>query len=224
VRRLALLLLVLPLAAACGGSDEKSAPATTIRADPGQAVVAAALRAAANDDRKALWNLLSTASRKRLGGFEAFRREGARALERALAPFAGEEPVPFVSQSVSAPFGVVAIRSGARALAFPLRHEHGAWRIETAGPLAFRILSPPPGSKGAVTQIAAEVRSPGVVDDAVVWVDGRLVLPTLAPAQGKATVFASLPRPLSAGRHAAVVYAVQGNDAGAAAWTFSASG
>jgi hypothetical protein len=223
MRRLVLVLLVLPLAA-CGGSDEKSAPTATVPADPGRVAVSALIAAAQKDDTKAMWDLLSKRSQQRLGGYEAFRREEAPALKRALAPFGGKAPAPFVSQSVSDPFGIVAIRNGQNALAFPLRHEHGAWKIEAAGPLAFRILSPAPGSKSAVTQVAAEVRSPGLVDDAVVWVDGRLVPPTLAPTKGKATVFAALGRPLSPGTHAAVVYAVQGDDAGAEAWTFSASG
>jgi hypothetical protein len=105
-----------------------------------------------------------------------------------------------------------------------VRSEGGNWKIETPGPLTFKILSPQPGSKGSVEQIAVEVDSPGVVDDAVVWIDGKLVRPTLAPAQGRATVFANLDRPLKPGAHIAVVYAQEGNDASAQAWTFNASG
>jgi hypothetical protein len=228
VRRLVLapLLLVLPLAAACGGGGKEAAPATTGAAapDPGKAALVALVRAAVRDDRKALWNLLSTESQKRLGGYDMFKAEGADALERALAPFARTEPTPFVSQSISAPFGIVAVRSGEKALAFPLRQEDGTWKVLAPGPLTFKVLAPAPGSKSAVSQIAVEVRSPGEVDDAVVWVDGRLIPPTLAPTQGRATVFASLARALAPGTHAAVVYAVDGNDASAEAWTFSASG
>jgi hypothetical protein len=217
---------VLPLAAACGGGHEKSAPtaSTDVAADPGKAALTALVRAAKKDDGKAMWNLLSTASQRRLGGYESFRTGGAEALERSLAPFADKDLEPFVSQSVSAPFGIVAVRSGTNALVFPLRHEQGAWKIETSGPLTFQIIGPSPGSTGRVSQVAVEVGSPGVVDDAVVWVDGELIPPTLAPAKGRATVFASLARALPPGTHAAVVYAVQGNDAGAEAWTFNASG
>ena len=89
------------------------------------------------------------------------------------------------------------------------------------------VPDPQPASRARrarVSQIAVAVRSPGVVDDAIVWVDGKLIPPTLAPARGRATVFASLTRALPPGTHAAVVYAVDGNDAGAEAWTFNASG
>jgi hypothetical protein len=224
VRRLAFVLVLLPLAAACGSSDKSSTPATstTASADPGKAAIVALFQAAAKDDRKALWNLLSRQSQKRLGGYDMFRSQGAEAMERALVPFANKDLTPFISQSLSQRFGVVAIRSGAKALAFPLRNESGQWRIETPGPLVFRILGPRPGSRGQVSQIAFEVHSPGVVGDAVVWVDGRLVRPTLAPAKGRATVFASLRRPLAPGTHIAVGYAEEGDQASAEAWTFTA--
>jgi hypothetical protein len=223
VRRLVLVLVLLPLAA-CGGSDKNSTPgtSTTASADPGKAAIVALFQAAAKDDRKALWNLLSTESQKRLGGYDTFRSQGAEAVERALVPFANKDLTPFISQSLSRQFGVVAIRSGAKALAFPLRNENGQWKIETPGPLVFRILGPQPGSTEQVSQIAFEVNSPGVVDDAVVWVDGRLVRPTLAPAKGRATVFASLRRPLAPGTHIAVGFAQEGNEASAEAWTFAA--
>jgi hypothetical protein len=227
VRRLAFVfVLVLPLAAACGGGGNKAAPSTTTAApdDPGKATVVALFRAAGNDDRRALWNLLSNASRKRLGGYDTFRREGAVVMERALAPFGSTPPEPFISQGISQHFGVVAIRRGSKVLAFPLRNQGGVTKIETPGPLVIRILSPAPGSRGSVSQVAVEVHSPGVVDDAVVWVDGNLVRPTLAPRRGKATVFASLTKPLPRGPHVAVVYAEEGNDASAEAWSFNASG
>jgi hypothetical protein len=223
---MALLVLLLPLAAACGGGGKNAAPSTTAAApdDPGKAAIVALFRAAGKDNRRALWNLLSTASRKRLGGYDTFHREGAVVMERALAPFGSKPPEPFISQGISQNFGVVAIRRGSKVLALALRNQGGVTKIETPGPLVFRILSPTPGSKGSVSQVAVEVHSPGLVDDAVVWVDGNLVRPTLAPKRGKATVFASLAKPLPGGPHVAVVYAEEGNDASAEAWSFSASG
>jgi hypothetical protein len=226
VRRLALALALLPLAAACGGGDKSTAPptSTTASADPGKAAIVALFQAASKDDRKALWNLLSKESQQRLGGYDRFESQTAAAMERALVPFANKNLMPFISQNISPQFGVVAVRSGTKALAFPLRHENGAWKIETPGPLVFQILAPQPGSTGGVSQVAVEVHSPGVVDDALVWVDGKFVRPTLAPKRGTATVFANLAKPLSRGAHIAVVYAEEGNDASAEAWTFNASG
>jgi hypothetical protein len=230
MRRLALALLLLPLAAACGGgSTKKSAsppppPSTSAPSDPGRAAVAALFRAASHDDKRALWKLLSTRSQQRLGGYATFARRGAAALERSLAPFGSTSPVPFISQGLSEQFGVVAIQRGTRALAFTVRNQNGVTKIELSSPLKIRIFGPAPGSTGAVTQIAVDVHSKGVVDDAVVWLDGQLLHPTLAPARGKATVFVALGKPLPKGPHVAVVYAEEGNEANAEAWSFNASG
>src|SRR5262249_39786484 len=177
-------------------------PTTTSgQADPGKAAVAALFQATSNRDTKALWNLLSKESQTRLGGYDAFKSQDASIMERALAPFASRPVTPFISQSISQQFATVAIRSGAKGPASPLRHEDGAWKIETPGPLVFRIISPQPGSTGTVDQIALEVDSKGVIDDALVWVDGKFVRPTLAPTQGRATVFANLTSSLASGVH-----------------------
>jgi|SRR5581483_3720403 len=224
MRKLALALVLVPAVAACGGGGAKeSAPPTSTAApsDPGRAAVAELFRAASHDDKRALWNLISTRSQQRLGGYAAFARQGAATLERSLAPFGSSPPAPFVSQGLSQQFGVVAIRRGTRVLAFAVRNQHGVTKIELSSPLKFRILGPAPGSTGSVRQVAVDVRSSGVVDDAVVWLDGQAVRPTLAPARGKATVFVAFAKPLPKGPHVAVVYAEEGNGAGAEAWSFT---
>jgi hypothetical protein len=224
VRRAALFLLVLPLiVVACGGGGGKKS-STSRDADPGKEAVGALLAAAQAKNAKAIWDLLSTPSQQRLGPtYGAFAARTAPQIERALKPFESASVTPFVSQSVSQLFGVVAIRNGAKALAFPLRSENGHWRIETPGPIAIQVLGPQPGSSGAVAQIGAEVRSPGVLDDAVVFVDGQTVRPTLAPRKGTATVFANLKEALPPGTHIAVVFAEEGTNASALAWSFDAT-
>ncbi len=224
MRRFLALLAVLPLAvAACGGSGKK-ATTTTAVADPGKAAIAALIQAAAHDNRKALWNLLSKPSQQRLGPtYASFAPASAPQIEAALKPFENRSLTPFISQSVSQQFGIVAIHSGARALAFPLRRENGAWKIETPGPVQFQILGPQPGSHGVVAQIGVEVRSPGVLGDAIVFVDGKPVQPNLTPTPKNATVFANLKPALPAGVHIAVVYAEEGTNASALAWTFTAT-
>lgn len=230
MRRLALLLVLVPLAAACGGGSKGSAqpttPATTgIQApDPGKQAFATLVRAAVQTDRKAMWNALSKPSQKRLGPYSTFAETTAPAIAGALLPFENKQLVPFISRNLTREFGVVAVRSGTKALAFPIRNENGTWKIETPGPVVFRILGPLPGSNSAVSQIGVAVKAPRNVDDAVVWVDGKLVRPTLAPGKNEATVFANLPGSLPKGAHIAVVYAQAGNDASAEAWTFNASG
>ena len=94
-------------------------------------------------------------------------------IERALEAVRDQGADAVISQNVSQQFGLVAVRSGAKALAFPLRREGGAWKVETPGPITFQILGPQPGSSGAVAQVAVEVKSPGVIGDAVLFVDGK---------------------------------------------------
>ena len=229
MRRAVPILLVLPLVAvACGGGggggNTTQSPTSSRSADPGKAAVGALLHAAQTKDAKAMWALLSTPSQQRLGPtYAAFASRAAPRIEQALVPFENASVTPFISQSVSQLFGIVAIRSGTKALAFPLRNENSKWKIETPGPITIQVLGPQPGSSSPVAQIGAEVRSPGVLGDAIVFVDGQPVRPTLAPGKGNATVFANLAKPLSPGSHIAVVYAEEGKDASALAWTFDAT-
>ncbi len=227
MRRFSPLLVVVPLVAvACGsGGGYKTSPSTTTAsADPGKAAVAGLVQAAVHDNRKALWNLLSKPSQKRLGPtYAAFAAGSALVIERALKPFENRALTPFISQNVSQQFGLVAVRSGAKALAFPLRREGRAWKVETPGPIQFQILGPQPGSSGPVAQVAVEVKSPGVIGDAILFVDGKSLQPNLTPKPGTATAFANLSKALPPGTHIAVVYAQEGNNAGAEAWSFTAT-
>jgi hypothetical protein len=227
VRRLASVLLALPVViGACGGSGgHKTTPSTTTAAaDPGKAAVVALIQAAVHDNRKALWNLLSKPSQKRLGPTYAdFASGSATVIEKALEPFENKDLTPFISQNLSQQFGLVAIRSGSKALAFPLRHENGAWKVETPGPIQFQILGPQPGSSGPVAQVAVEIKSPGVIGDAILFVDGKAVAPNVTPKPRDATAFANLSKALQPGTHIAVAYAQEGNDAGAEAWSFTAT-
>lgn len=227
MRRAALFLFVLPLAlVACGGGSKKTTTTSTTAApaDPGKIVVGRLLTAAGSDNRKALWNLLSKPSQKRLGPtYQDFASGPAAIMERALKPFESEKLAPLISQSISQEFGIVAVRNGTKALAFPLRLEGGAWKVETPGPITFDILGPQPGSSSAVAQVAVEVKSPGVIGDAVLYVDGKPVPVNLTPNQGDATAFANLSKALSPGAHIAVAFAIEGNLAGAEAWSFTAT-
>ena len=227
MRRLVPCLFALPVvAAACGGGGGGKTTASTsaAAADPGKAAVVALFQAAARDDRKALWNLLSKPSQKRLGPtYSDFAASSAAVIETALRPFESRKLTPFISQNVSEQFGLVAIRNGPKALAFPLRRENGAWKIETPGPIQFQILGPQPGSSGPVAQVAVEIKSPGVIGDTLLFVDGKPITPNLTPKPGDATAFANLSKALPPGTHVAVAYAQEGNEAGAEAWSFTAT-
>ena len=227
MRRSTLVLLALPLAlAACGGGGGKktTTPTTAAPPDPGKVVAGKLLTAARADDRKAIWNLLSQPSRKRLGPTYAdFAAGPATIMEQALKPFESAKLAPLISQSVSQEFGLVAVRNGTKALAFPLRLEGATWKVETPGPITFDILGPQPGSSGPVAQVAVEVKSPGVIGDALLFVDGKPVSVNLTPNQGDATAFANLSKALPPGVHIAVAFAIEGNRAGAEAWSFTAT-
>jgi hypothetical protein len=227
MRRAALVLFVLPLVAvACGGGGGSTTTASTTAAppDPGTIVVGKLLTAARAGDGKTIWNLLSKPSQKRLGPtYEDFASGPAAIMERALKPFESEKLAPMISQSVSQQFGLVAVRNGTKALAFPLRLEGTTWKVETPGPITFDILGPQPGSRSAVAQVAVEVKSPGVIGDAILFVDGKPLPVNLTPNQGDATVFANLSRALAPGVHIAVAFAIEGNLAGAEAWSFTAT-
>jgi hypothetical protein len=221
------MLAVLPIAlAACGGGGggKTTQSSTTAAPDPGRVAVATLIRAASNDDRKALWNVLSTPSQKRLGPTYAdFAAGPATVIEQALKPFETKNLAPLISQSVSQEFGLVAIRNGAKALAFPLRREGSAWKVETPGRITFQILGPQPGSRGPVAQVGVEIKSPGVIGDVILFVDGKPVQPNLTPKPGDATAFANLSKALPPGVHIAVAYAQEGSNAGAEAWSFIAT-
>jgi hypothetical protein len=227
MRRAALVLLVLPLlVVACGGGGGNTTTTSTTAAppDPGKIVVGKLLTAASAGDGKTIWNLLSKPSQKRLGPtYEDFASGPAAIMERALKPFESEKLSPMISQSVSQQFGLVAVRNGTKALAFPLRLEGTTWKVETPGPITFDILGPQPGSSSAVAQVAVEVKSPGVIGDAILFVDGKPVPVNLTPNQGDATVFANLSKALPPGVHIAVAFAIEGNLAGAEAWSFTAT-
>jgi hypothetical protein len=173
----------------------------------------------------ALWSLLSSPSRKRLGPtLSAFRRRAWPELEETFGYFAVHRYKLVVSERIAGPFGIVAIASGCcHAYAFPMRRERGGWRVELAGGrVQIDILGPQPGSSGRVQQIAFEAKGAGGGATAVLYADGVTLLSKEYPGKKSSTVFANLASPLARGHHNAVAFAARGNSAAAAAWTFLA--
>jgi hypothetical protein len=176
---------------------------------------------------QALWAVLSTPTRRRLGPtLSDFRRRGWPELEETFGYFGSHRYKLVVSERIVGPFGAVAIVSGCcHAYAFPLRREHGAWKVELAsGRLQIDVLGPKPGSAGRVQQIAFEARGPGGGATAVLYADGVTLLSKEYAGRTSSTVFANLDSPLARGHHNAVAFAARGNSAAAAAWTFVATG
>ena len=151
MRGAALVLLVLPLVVvACGGGDSRE-PATPTAAsppDPGKIVVGRALAdgGEGGQSQGPLEPALEAVAERLGPTYADFAAGPAAILERALEPFETTTLAPMISQSVSQEFGLVAVRNGAKALAFPLRRESGGWKVETPGPITFQIVGPQPGS------------------------------------------------------------------------------
>jgi hypothetical protein len=178
--------------------------------------------AAAADDSKAMWELLSKPSQRRAGPTLAdFEAGGAKELREALSPFArGKLPVD-VSEKITDRFGIVALSRGSHAYAVPLRLEGDVWRVELPGPVRIEVLGPPPGSRGKfVDQIGVEVHGRGSEGPAVIYADGVTLDANEYAGPKSATIYANLEGGLEKGRHTAVAYAERGDNAAARAWVF----
>jgi hypothetical protein len=229
VLRLLPLALVLALAA-CGGGNDQAQP-TTIRlqpapADPGNAAVQTALAAAAAGKTDQLWGMLSTQSKQRLGPtLDEFRNGAGGGLADRLGSLRNSKVI--VSERITPEFGIVAVdgrRNGKRAVeAVPLRLEGTGWKLELGGPVAIRPIGPLPGKhEPVVAQVAAAVTGPGGSGTAVMYLDGHTENPKVAGTSSNATLYANFDPPLDPGRHTVVVFASDGQEAGATAWDFTA--
>src|SRR5262245_11836944 len=172
MRRLAFLsvVLVLPVVVVGCGGGGKHTSSTTAPPDPGAETMRALIAAATNDNRAALWSLLSTASKKRLGPtFPAFDRGPAAGIEQTLRPFAHLSGKPLVSERLTDQFGVIAVKRGTNALAMALRKEGDAWKAELQSPVRIDIGGPQPGSRTIVGQIGVEVHAPATPTVGYLW-------------------------------------------------------
>jgi hypothetical protein len=229
VRGLLALVLVLGLAA-CGGGNDQAQP-TTIRlrpapADPGQAAVEAAVAAATAGKPDQLWAMLSSRSKQHLGPTRS-RFEGGAGRELVDRLGSVRDPKVIVSERITPEFGIVALdgrRNGKRVVdAVPLRLEGTSWRLELGGPVKIRPIGPLPGKhEPVVAQVAAAVTGPGGTGTAVMYLDGHTENPKVAGTSGNATLYANFEPPLEPGRHTVVLFASDGQEAGATAWDFTA--
>ena len=226
-----LVVLVSVLLAGCGGSD-KAAPTTTsptttsAAPDPGKEAVDALLAAAAAGQTEAMWRMLSTESKDRLGPTLGEFKSGAGGeLADSLGSF--RNPKVIVSERITPEFGIVAIdgrQNGKKAVyAVPLRLEGTSWKLELGGPVKIRVLGPQPGSRGLVAQIAAAVSGPGGAGTAVMYLDGHTENPKVVGTSSNSTLYANFDQALDPGRHTVVVFASDGRNAGATAWAFTAT-
>ncbi len=232
-RRVVLLAALCLLAAGCAGADREQESASTTSAprpstdasppEPGETLDAFVTAAAANDT-KAMWLLLTARSRARLGpSLSAFRRGAGAKLVARIAPLAAPAVSRVLSERITLDVAVAAVAAPDAAFAAALRLENGNWLIELGGPIRIRALVPDPGeSVAALVHVAAEFKAPTAISEAGLWLDGRAV-----PAKGGGvsasylTVFGEAGE-LAFGAHSMVAFVVAGDEAAALAWPFQA--
>ena len=227
-----LLAGLVAVLAGCGGSRHvatttpvTTAPSTTAPADPGKVAIDAFAAAARKGDARALWALLSTQSRDRLGPtLGQFEKGQAAELHKGVGAFTRFRTI--VSERITPEFGVVAIdgvRNGRRDVyAAALRLQGEDWKVEAGGPVVVRPIGPDPGSKEqVVAQIAGAVKGPGGAGTAVMYLDGATLNPQVRGTASNSTLFTNFDRPIDPGRHTVVLFASDGREASASAWAFT---
>ena len=242
--RLSLSLVGVVLVAGCGGgksaapptTDEMPAappPATTTEAsaDPGRAAIQAFVAAAHGGKAEAMWNMLSTASQRRLGPTLAgFRARASKRLAEDIGSFGRYKVI--VSERITPEFGVVAI-DGPRVVqgkcvrdvyAAALRLEGDTWKLELDSPVHVRAVGPDPGAhEDVVAQIAAAVSGEGGAGSAVLYVDGLTENPKVYSTATNSTLVVNFEPALDPGRHTVVAFGNVGRDASATGWWFTAA-
>jgi hypothetical protein len=237
VRRLAPALLAAVLLAGCGGksatptttNDFPPRPATTpTPADPGKVIIEKFVAAAHASKPAALWRLLSTATKQRVGPFAKFRDHTAIELAEGVGGFRNFKVI--VSERVTPEFGLVAI-DGTKAAegtterdvyAVALRLEATEWKVELFGPVKVKPIGPDPGAhEDVVAQVAAAVSGQAGEGTALVYVDGLAENPKIYTTKSNSTVVVNYQPALDPGRHTVVVFGTVGRQASATGWWFT---
>lgn len=228
MRRAVLVLVAVLLVAGCGGGKKAvttvetvKLPTTTTSGDPGKDAIGAFVAAAKAGKLDAMWGMLSSESKQRVGPTLGEFKSGAGGeLADTLAGF-GDYMV-IVSERLTPEFGIVGIDDGKQVYAVPLRLEGTDWRVELGGPVKIRPLGPLPGkTEDVVAQIGAAVEGPGGEVNVVMYRDGATEQPQVRGTATDVTTFANFDPALPAGRHTVVVAATEGREAGATAWVFT---
>jgi hypothetical protein len=228
MRRAVLVLVAVLLVAGCGGGKKAvttvetvKLPTTTTSGDPGKDAIGAFVAAAKAGKTDAMWGMLSSESKQRVGPTLGEFKSGAGGeLADTLAGFGDYKVI--ASERLTPEFGVVGIDDGTQVYAVPLRLEGTNWRVELGSPVKIRPLGPLPGkTEDVVAQIGAAVEGPGGDVNVVMYRDGATEQPQVRGTATDVTTFANFDPALPAGRHSVVVAATEGREAGATAWVFT---
>ena len=245
LHRVARLLLLAALAVApgaCGGNEQPApfgaqppsataegetvpAPAPTPEPQVGL-MLSRFTQAAADGDTAALWELLSSESRQRLGPtIEDFAQELGPKFQGGLGAFAGTDYELVLAVEMPSGWGVAAIagvrerdgREEFATYAAAFRRESGEWKIELGAPLDL-IRVKPEGTQTAEARpdIVIRIDAATKIEEAGLWLDGEPLPAKGRSADGREVVIAGQPDvALSPGNHVVVIFAESGDTANA---------
>lgn len=236
MRAAAVALVALALAGCGGGSEAAGTPVAAEGGTPAPELGRELVRfaeAAARGDARAMWAMLSPATRESLGPtFPEFRRDVALELTDGIGTIArGGEVV--LARGLAPGLGLAAL-AGERtvdgevedyAYAAAFVRMGGAWRLEIGGAAVNTLEPDPEETTGRTPELKASVQAPGRVERLLLWLDGE-------PVAGRrdddglfsATLRAEPDGELADGRHVLVVFGSGGGAAVAAAWPFRVDG
>jgi hypothetical protein len=215
------------------GSASQDVPATTAASQLEPApetaeVLARFVDAAGAGDVKAMWQLLSSTSKARLGpNRRDFRLEKASGFQRGLGSFSGTDYQVVLATETDSGWGVAAIagertRGGEEefaAFGVALRREDGEWKLELGAPLVLRQVTPPRATTDVRPPIEVGIEAEGAVDEAGLWLDGS-ALPATATGEPNAVRVTATPESLAPGWHVLTILGRSGDEAGAGATAF----
>lgn len=124
------LIIVAVICCAASACGDKKDAAQTRPIDMRREVMKTLVAAAAADDAKMAWPLLSTPSQRREGSLAAFRKDTWPTLRSQLAPFAGGALPVQISENIDDRFGLIALSRGKHAFATAMRRTGPTWLME----------------------------------------------------------------------------------------------
>jgi hypothetical protein len=222
------------LVSGCGGKSSAPTttndfpPAPTTPPDPGKVAIERFVAAARAANPDAMWRMLSTASKRRLGPLANFRQHTATELAEGVGSYRRFHVI--ISERITPEFGLVAIDGTKRAegtterdvYAVALRLEGGAWKVELVSPIKVRPIGPDPGAhEQVVAQIAGAVSGVGGSGTALIYLDGQAENPKVYGTATNSTVVANFEPALDPGRHTVVLFGSVGRNAAAVGWWFT---
>lgn len=247
--RPALFLLLVLAAAGCGGGSASTAPVSTDLVGssnqaggpayvksvddpgPGKAMMAFVAAAHANDVT-AMWDLLSTASKQRVGGtLPVFKAKVANDFIDSVGAFVPGRYEAATSATLGGDLGVASIAGDRKppeggptefeTFGAAMYRQGGKWRLEIFGPGSLTLLVPEERTPLQHVSAAVESDTGQPVIRVGVWFDGKqYASPTEGPSPTEMSIFSEPDHEFAAGDHTLLALVDLGDTAIATSWTF----